>query len=97
MPPLAGFIAKLWVFSAAVKAGLYPLAILGVLSSVVALFYYLRIIKVMFMDEPKEKFRPVERYQSLIMKAAGLFVIAYVLLPAPLVEAAAAAAKSLHF
>ncbi len=51
VPPLAGFIAKLWVFSAAVKAGLYPLAIIGVLSSVVALFYYLRIIKVMFMDE----------------------------------------------
>ncbi len=97
VPPLAGFIAKLWVFSAAVKAGLYPLAIIGVLSSVVALFYYLRIVKVMFMDEAAAKFSATERYQGLIMKAAGLFVIAYVLLPAPLVEAAAAAAKSLRF
>lgn len=96
VPPLAGFVAKLWVFSAAVKAGLYPLAIIGVLASVVALFYYLRIVKVMFFDEPAEQFRTVERFQSLIMKAAGLFVVAYMLFPSPLVDAAAAAARALR-
>jgi NADH-quinone oxidoreductase subunit N len=97
LPPLAGFFAKWWVFMAAVKSGLYYLAVIGVLASVVALFYYLRIVKVMFVDEPKEKLRPIERYQSLVMKAAALFVLAYVFLPAPLVDAAARAARSLGF
>jgi NADH-quinone oxidoreductase subunit N len=96
VPPLAGFVSKLWVFLAAVDAGLYPLAIIGVLASVVSLFYYLRIIKVMFFDDPKEKFQPVARYQRLVMTVAGLFVVCYLLMPTPLVDAAAAAARSLH-
>ncbi|MGQ0672733.1 MAG: NADH-quinone oxidoreductase subunit NuoN [Hyphomicrobium sp.] len=96
VPPLAGFVAKLWVFSAAVKAGLYPLAIIGVLTSVVALFYYLRIVKVMFFDEPKEKFRPADFYQRAVMIGAGLFVVGYLLMPSPLVEAAASAAGALQ-
>lgn len=96
VPPLAGFVSKLWVFLAAVDAGLYPLAIIGVLASVVSLFYYLRIIKVMFFDEPKEKFQPVATYQRLVMTVAGLFVVCYLLMPTPLVDAAAAAARSLR-
>lgn len=53
IPPFAGFFAKFFIFSAAIKSGLYGLSILGVLSSVVAAFYYLRVIKIMYFDEPK--------------------------------------------
>ncbi len=52
LPPLFGFMAKLAVFNAAVEAGLWPLAIIGVLASVVAAYYYLRVVKLMFFDEP---------------------------------------------
>ncbi len=97
IPPLAGFFGKLYVFSAAIKAGLYPLAIIGVLASVVGAFYYLRVVKVMFFDEPKEKFSPVYGRLSAVMALCVIFVIGFVILPAPLVEAAAEAAKSLDF
>ena len=52
IPPLAGFFAKWYVFVAAIKAGLFTLAVIGVLASVVGAFYYLTIIKVMYFDEP---------------------------------------------
>jgi NADH-quinone oxidoreductase subunit N len=97
VPPLAGFFAKWYVFAAAVKTGLYPLAVIGVLASVVSCFYYLRIVKVMFFDEPKPGFAPPDASLNLIMSAAGLFVLAYVLWPGPLVDAANAAAATLRF
>ena len=52
IPPLAGFFAKYFVFLAAIKAGLYTLAVIGVLASVVGAYYYLSIVKVMYFDEP---------------------------------------------
>ena len=52
IPPLAGFWAKWYVFLAAINAGLYALAVIGVLASVVGAYYYLRIIKIMWFDEP---------------------------------------------
>ncbi|MEI7670064.1 MAG: NADH-quinone oxidoreductase subunit NuoN, partial [Pseudomonadota bacterium] len=54
IPPLAGFFGKMYFFSAALHSGLFALAVIGVLSSVVACFYYLKIIKVMYFDEPPE-------------------------------------------
>ncbi len=54
IPPLAGFWGKFYVFMAAIERGYYGLAIVGVLTSVVSTFYYLRIIKVMYFDEPVE-------------------------------------------
>ena len=54
IPPLAGFLAKWYVFLPAIKAGLYPLAVIGVVTSVVGAFYYLRIVKIMFFDEPRQ-------------------------------------------
>ena len=96
VPPLAGFFAKFYVFAAAVKAELYGLAILGVLSSVVGAFYYLRIVKVMFFDEAKPGFSPTAPYVRFVMIAAGLFVLFYAVYPSPLIDAAAAAAKSLQ-
>ena len=55
IPPLAGFFAKLYVFLAAIDAGLVPLAVIGVLASVVGAYYYIRIVKVMYFDEARER------------------------------------------
>ena len=57
IPPLAGFFAKFYVFLAAIKAGLYALAVIGVLTSVVGAYYYLAIVKIMYFDEPVQGFQ----------------------------------------
>ncbi|KAB2911912.1 MAG: NADH-quinone oxidoreductase subunit NuoN [Hyphomicrobiaceae bacterium] len=95
IPPLAGFFAKFYVFVAAVKEGMWPLAVIGVLASVIGAYYYVRIVKIMFFDEPRERFLGVQAKAALVMGLAALFVLLYVVWPAPLVEAADAAAKSL--
>ena len=96
IPPLAGFFAKFYVFMAAIKAGLYPLAILGVLASVVGAVYYLRIVKVMFFAEPEERFLPMNRLEAVVLGFAGAAVVLFVLpqVVGPVVAAAAEAAKS---
>src|SRR5207245_5038721 len=53
IPPTAGFMGKVYVFGVALKAGLVPLVIVGVLNSVVSVFYYLRITVAMYMEEPR--------------------------------------------
>ncbi len=95
IPPLAGFFAKFYVFLAAVKEGLWPLAIIGVLASVIGAYYYVRIVKVMFFDAPRERFATVQPKAGLVMAVTGLFVLLYVAWPAPLVDAAGAAVRSL--
>ena len=59
IPPLAGFFAKFYVFLAAIKAGLFTLAVIGVLASVVGAYYYLAIVKIMYFDEPAKPFEPM--------------------------------------
>ena len=59
IPPLAGFFAKFYVFLAAIKAGLFTLAVIGVVTSVVGAYYYLLIIKIMYFDEPAKGFEPM--------------------------------------
>ncbi len=95
IPWFAGFIAKYYVFIAAIQAGLYWLAIIGVLMSVVGAYYYLRIVKVMYFDEAAEAFDPIPVELKAVMAVSGLFTIFYFLYPAPLIEAAGAAARSL--
>ncbi|WP_173981736.1 NADH-quinone oxidoreductase subunit NuoN [Magnetospirillum sp. SS-4] len=96
IPPLAGFWGKFYVFMAAVEAGLFTLAILGVLSSVVSAYYYLRIIKIMYFDEPAEVLdRPVGRSMAVVMAVSMLVVLAFTFVPAPLVTGAKAAAAIL--
>ena len=95
IPPLAGFLAKYYVFLAAIEAGLYGLAVLGVLSSVVGAFYYLRVVKVMYFDEPADAFDPMPSELKAVLGLSGLFTIFYFVYPAPLIEAAGAAARSL--
>lgn len=95
VPPLAGFFAKFYVFLAAIKAGLYTLAVIGVLASVVGCYYYLSIIKVMYFDEPRDSFEPMPGELKAVLGISGLFVVLFFLYPGPLVSAAATAAKSL--
>ncbi|MBF0422272.1 MAG: NADH-quinone oxidoreductase subunit NuoN [Magnetococcales bacterium] len=68
IPPLAGFIGKLNIFMAAVKAGLVPLAVLGVLFSAVSAFYYLRVVKVMYFD-------PADRESRVTFSGGGFLVV----------------------
>lgn len=96
IPPLAGFIGKLYVFEAAVQAGLFTLAIIGVLSSAVAAFYYLRIVKLMWFDEAGEPFdKQTPREVGVIITLASLAMIVLTVVPDPLTSGAAAAAASL--
>jgi NADH-quinone oxidoreductase subunit N len=95
VPPLAGFIAKFYVFLAAVKAGLYVLAVIGVLASVVGAYYYLAIVKVMYFDEPAEAFYRMPAALKVVLGVCALFNIVFWIYPAPLVGVANAAAQSL--
>ena len=71
MPPLAGFFAKFYVFLAAIKAGLYVLAVIGVLASVVGAYYYLAIIKIMYFDEPAEGFYGMPDELKVVLGVCG--------------------------
>ncbi len=94
-PMMAGFWSKVYVFMAAVKSGLWTLAILGVLASVVSAFYYLRVVKVMYFDEPVEPFDKPERPMRLVMAVTTVVVLAISILPGPLLTGAEAAARAL--
>src|SRR6476659_5270537 len=95
IPPLAGFFAKYYVFLGAIKAGLYGLAVIGVLTSVVGAYYYLLIVKTMYFDEPAQNFHRMPIELKAVLGLAGLFNLLYFIYPAPLVAAAGLAAKSL--
>jgi NADH-quinone oxidoreductase subunit N len=95
IPPLAGFFAKFYVFLAAIQSGLFALAVIGVLTSVVGAFYYLTIVKVMYFDEPVGAVEPMRGELRTVLAVAGLFNLLFFVYPAPLVSAATAAAKSL--
>ena len=96
IPPLAGFFAKWYVFVAAVEAKLYALAIIGVLSSVVGAFYYLRIVKIVYFDEAKTAFDPLDSSLKAVILVSSIVIFLFWLYPAPLVNAASLAASSLH-
>lgn len=95
VPPLAGFFAKFYVFQAAIQANLFGLAIIGVLSSVVAAYYYLRIVKLMYFDAPVEAFDPMSPAVNVVLSLSGGFVLLFWLWPQHFVNAATAAAHSL--
>jgi NADH-quinone oxidoreductase subunit N len=95
IPPLAGFFAKFYVFLAAIKAGLFTLAVIGVLTSVVGAYYYLAIVKIMYFDEPVRSFERMPMLLRLVLGVSGLANILFFAYPAPLLGAATVAAKSL--
>jgi NADH-quinone oxidoreductase subunit N len=96
IPPLAGFWAKWYVFLAAINAHLYALAVIGVLTSVVGAFYYLRIIKIMWFDEPAAGFSPMATELRVVFGLSGAFILFYVLIGGPIGDMAQAAARSFY-
>jgi NADH-quinone oxidoreductase subunit N len=95
VPPFAGFFAKFYVFLAAIKVGLYALAVIGVVTSVVGAYYYLSIVKTMYFDDPTPAFVPMRPELRLVLGVTGLLVFLLGIYPGPLIDAAEAAAKSL--
>ncbi|MFN3656409.1 MAG: NADH-quinone oxidoreductase subunit NuoN [Pseudolabrys sp.] len=95
IPPLAGFFAKFYVFLAAINAGLYTLAVIGVLASVVGAFYYLMIVKIMYFDEAATGFEAMPPLLRVVLGVSGVVNLLFFAYPAPLLGAATVAAKSL--
>ncbi|MBA3516079.1 MAG: NADH-quinone oxidoreductase subunit NuoN [Rhizobiales bacterium] len=95
IPPLAGFFAKYYVFLAAMQSELYMLAVIGMIATVVGAFYYLRIIKLMYFDEPAISFTPVPGELQAVLAVSGVLMLGFLVVAAPLVQAAGAAARSL--
>jgi NADH-quinone oxidoreductase subunit N len=96
IPPTAGFFSKLYVFLAAIDANLIGLAVIGVVASVVGAFYYLRIVKVMYFDEPLIAFdRPLSPELKGVLLVTVLLTMFFILWPDPIVGGAETAAASL--
>ena len=93
IPPFAGFYGKMFIFLSAMQSGLYSLAVIGVLTSVVAAFYYLKVIKVMYFDAPAlglERYVPV--FSQAVLLICALVTALFFLYPAALLDAASRAA-----
>jgi NADH-quinone oxidoreductase subunit N len=95
IPPLAGFFGKWMVFAAAVDQGLFVLAVIGVVTSVVSAYYYVRIIKVMYFDEPVGTFDRVDGSLKIVLAGSLAVVVIGILFLNPLQTSASAAASSL--
>jgi NADH-quinone oxidoreductase subunit N len=96
LPPTAGFFAKLYIFVAAIDAHLTGLAVIGVVTSVVGAFYYFRIIKVMYFDEPVAAFdTPIAGELKGVLVVTAFVTLFFFLLPGPVVGSAEIAAASL--
>ena len=96
IPPLAGFYGKFFVLAAVIEADLFALAIIGVLSSVVAAFYYIRIVKVMYFDAAEDEFdRPISREMKAILVITGIVVVLFFAYPDPILGPADAATSAL--
>jgi NADH-quinone oxidoreductase subunit N len=88
IPPTAGFAGKFYIFSAAVEANLIPLALIGILNSILSLFFYLRVIRIMYADEPSRQFGYLPRPTMIALIVAALGTLLLGLFPAPLIELA---------
>ena len=96
IPPLAGFFAKVYIFLAAIQAELYALAVIGVLSSVVAAFYYMRIVKLMYFDELAESLdKPIDTGIAAVLVLTGVVILLFFAYPGPLLAGAGTAAAAL--
>ncbi|HEX3953751.1 MAG TPA: NADH-quinone oxidoreductase subunit NuoN, partial [Stellaceae bacterium] len=96
IPPAAGFLPKLYVLLAAIDAHLFKLAVVGVIASVVGAFYYLRVVKVMYFDEPLITLdRPIPVELKWVLTVAAILMFVFFVAPNPIVGGAEAAASSL--
>ena len=96
IPPLAGFFAKFYIFMAAIDARLFWLAVLGVVTSVVGAYYYVRIVKIMYFDEPKGAFDPgIGREMQAVVLISAMVILFFIVFPSPIVGAAELASATL--
>jgi NADH-quinone oxidoreductase subunit N len=96
VPPTAGFFGKLYVFLAAIDAKLTGLAVIGVVTSVVSAFYYLRVVKVMYFDEPAPAFdSPISTELKGVVFVTAVVTLFFFVLPGPIFAAAETAAAAL--
>ncbi|MEO5333960.1 MAG: NADH-quinone oxidoreductase subunit NuoN [Magnetococcus sp. YQC-5] len=96
IPPLAGFMGKLYVFMAAIESGMMGLAILGVLFSAVGAFYYLRIVKFMYFDQPKEGAFTMTLSSPIraVLAVTSVIILVWGVLPGSLLNWTAASVKT---
>tara|TARA_E500000178_G_scaffold241651_1_gene238117 strand:+ start:864 stop:2282 length:1419 start_codon:yes stop_codon:yes gene_type:complete len=88
IPPLAGFFAKFYIFKSVIEQSMYFLAIVGLLSTVVAAFYYLRIIKIMYFDEEKDSYdKDHSLWLKLSLTVSTLLILMYFVFPGALIDA----------
>nr|AND50947.1 NADH dehydrogenase subunit 2 [Sphagnum squarrosum] len=85
IPPLAGFCSKFYLFFAALGCGAYLLALIGVVTSVISCFYYIRFVKIMYFDTPKTwiLYKPMDREKSLLLAITLFFITFFFLYPSP--------------
>jgi len=96
IPPLAGFFGKMFVIIAAVNSGLVWLAVVGVLTSVIGCYYYIKVVKVMYFDEPAWGFdKPQTIWLPLASGLGAVVTFLFFLLPTPLIAQAKIAASVL--
>jgi NADH-quinone oxidoreductase subunit N len=87
IPPLAGFFAKFYIFKSVIEQSMYFLAIVGLLATVIAAFYYLRIIKVIYFDTEKEKYDTDHSiWLRISLTVSTLLILFYFIFPSKLVE-----------
>nr|YP_009675872.1 NADH dehydrogenase subunit 2 [Riccia fluitans]QDE12670.1 NADH dehydrogenase subunit 2 [Riccia fluitans]QIA59844.1 NADH dehydrogenase subunit 2 [Riccia cavernosa]QIB72364.1 NADH dehydrogenase subunit 2 [Riccia fluitans]WKW95130.1 NADH dehydrogenase subunit 2 [Riccia fluitans] len=86
IPPLAGFCSKFYLFFAALGCGAYLLALIGVVTSVISCFYYIRFVKIMYFDTPKTwiLYKPMDREKSFLLAITVFFITFFFLYPSPL-------------
>jgi NAD(P)H-quinone oxidoreductase subunit 2 len=72
IPPLVGFFGKIYLFWAGWQAGLYSLVILGLITSVISIYYYIRVVKMMVVKEPHEMSEVVENYPEIRWDSVGM-------------------------
>ena len=98
IPPLAGFFAKFYVLAAAIQTGQLALvvtAVIGAVLAVIGAFYYIRIVKVMYFDEPQAPYAPLSLNLKVVLGVSSAVVLLFFIVPAPLRGVAEAAARSL--
>jgi NADH-quinone oxidoreductase subunit N len=96
IPPLAGFFAKLYVFLGAIEAGLYVLAALAVITSVVSAYYYIKLVKIMYFDEPTVTLdKQTNQSTGYVLAISVIFILGFCVIPTPFVDTAKAAVQAL--
>tara|TARA_B100000475_G_C14912232_1_gene279483 strand:- start:142 stop:732 length:591 start_codon:yes stop_codon:yes gene_type:complete len=87
IPPLAGFFAKFYIFISVIESKMYFLAIIGLLTTVVSAFYYLRIIKIIYFDDPKEAFEFTNNYGlKITLTISSILILTYFIYPSLLIK-----------